>query len=334
MRTAVSGPPAAPGGCPVPVGSSVAVRAPASSANLGPGFDCLGLALDLRDRVTATVIDAVNGEFALEISVRGEAADEVPRDERHLVAVVLRAGLERFGVTVSGLRLECENVIPHSRGLGSSAAAIVSGVAAAAALASRVGPAPSLVEQVQLASEFEGHPDNAAAAVLGGAIVSAIDPPKSAGAQPRYLAHRISVHPAIRPYVFVPQEVSSTHATRAILPDTVPRADAVFNLSRAALMVTALTERPDLLFTASDDRLHQPYRASVMQPSADLVAALRNEGVAAMISGAGPTVLALVVGDEGEQAHARALAPGFVAAAGFTRLRPAIADGVDVEHLN
>lgn len=273
-------------------GLRVVVRVPASSANLGPGFDCLGLALGVYDEVAVTVTPA-----GVSVDVTGEAADEVPRDGRHLVARAVIRGLEFAGTSAPGLHLECTNKIPHSRGLGSSAAAVVGGLAAASALLAADGRRPALsdTELVQLSGEFEGHPDNAAASVLGGAVVTWMT--EEGG----YFARPLHLHPAIVATAFVPQIESSTAVTRGLLPDDVPRSDAIFNLSRAALAVVALTADPACLFAATEDRLHQGYRAPAMPETAALVAELRERGHAATVSGAGPSVLVLgtvVLSDE------------------------------------
>jgi len=272
---------------PVPPGVSVSVRVPASSANLGAGFDCLGIALALFDEVDVTVLDG-----GVEVSVVGEGAGQVPLDDRHLVVRAINRGLAAAGASVPGLKVECRNVIPHSRGLGSSASAAVAGLAAASGLLAKSGVAPVLssAQLVQLAAEFEGHPDNAAASALGGAVVSWTDTGREGDV---YGARRVEVHPTIGAYAFVSAVESSTNVTRGLLPDTVPRADAVFNVSRASLAVIALQSDPSCLMMATDDRLHQGYRASAMAPSAELVARLRADDVPAMISGAGPTVLAI-----------------------------------------
>ncbi|WP_019200309.1 homoserine kinase [Tsukamurella sp. 1534] len=290
----------------LPVGLRATVTVPASSANLGPGFDTLGLALGLYDDVT---VETTDGD--LEIVVEGEGEGVVPSDDRHLVVVALRRTLAHLDVRAPGLKLHCVNRIPHSRGLGSSAAAAVAGIAAAAALAADADAPRALTaaEMVELASEFEGHPDNASASVLGGAVVAwtvpAVPVPDVAGYRDHaaassapsgpvhYGARRVDVHPDIRAYAFVPDVESSTSVTRGMLPRLVPHADAAFNASRAALIVLALTAHPDLLLEATEDRLHQRYRAASMPASFDLVGRLRAAGVAAAISGAGPTVLAL-----------------------------------------
>ncbi|MCG7634992.1 homoserine kinase [Gordonia McavH-238-E] len=302
----------------VPVGLSTRVRVPASSANLGPGFDCLGMALGIYDEV---IVETVPAGVTLE--VEGEGAGDVPRDDSHLVVRALRRGLAHAGLRAPGLTLRCVNRIPHSRGLGSSAAAAVSGLAAASGLISAAGLGPGLShdELVQLSSEFEGHPDNAAASVLGSAVVTWTE---SADGVASYHAHRLTVHPDICATVFIPDTESSTSFTRGLLPDAVPRADAVFNLSRSALAVVALTADPRNLMAASQDRLHQPYRASAMAPTSDLVTALRARGHAATVSGAGPTVL--VLGTSPVPADIRQLAQGL----GFDARSVAVAGGVEI----
>ncbi|HEX5741973.1 MAG TPA: homoserine kinase, partial [Pilimelia sp.] len=257
----------------------VTVHAPASSANLGPGFDACGLALDLCDEVTAQVAGT-----GVHVAVTGEGADTLPTDGRHLVASALRAGLAALGVPAPGLRLRCRNAIPQARGLGSSSASIVAGLVLARALVP--GARWSDAALLRLASELEGHPDNVAACLLGGLTLAWRD---AGGAQ----AVRLSPHPALRPVVYVPAAVSLTADTRAALPARVPHADAAFTAGRAALLVHALTQRPDLAFAATEDRLHQPYRAAALPAAAALVADLRAHGVAAVLSGAGPGVLAL-----------------------------------------
>lgn len=275
---------------PLPEGLSVRVRVPASSANLGPGFDCLGIALGVYDEITVSTVAS-----GVEVEVTGQGAVDVPRDAAHLVARAVTAGLACAGVTATGLHISCRNEIPHARGLGSSAAAAVSGFAAASGLlAAGVGEGLTDEELVQLAGQFEGHPDNAAASILGSAVVTWSEVPTATdGTATAYRARRVPVRPDITATVFVPESESSTAFTRGLLPLEVPRVDAVFNVSRAALAVHALTTEPDCLLAATEDRLHQPYRAPSMQPTADLVTALRERGHAAAVSGAGPSVLVL-----------------------------------------
>ncbi|MFA7512697.1 MAG: homoserine kinase [Mycolicibacterium vanbaalenii] len=270
----------------LPPGLTATAVVAASSANLGPGFDSMGLAIGLYDEI---VVETT--ESGLVVEVEGEGSGQVPLDGSHLVVRAIERGLRETGVSAPGLIVRCRNDIPHSRGLGSSAAAVVGGLAAANGLAAQSDSTPMSPERlVQVSSEFEGHPDNAAAAVLGGAVVSWT----AAGAgDPRYAAAPIRLHPDIAIFAAVPQVRSSTAETRVLLPEHVRHTDARFNLSRAALLVVALTERPDLLMEATEDVLHQPQRAAAMPASAEYLAMLRRCGVAAMLSGAGPAVLAL-----------------------------------------
>jgi homoserine kinase len=221
----------------------------------------------------------------LRVDVTGEGADDVARGERHLVVRALRATFERLGGQPAGLSVRCTNRIPHARGLGSSSAAIVAAVVAACALVRDA----DLDDQarLELADELEGHPDNVAACLRGGATFA-----WTASGRPHVV--RVDVHPDLAPVAFVPATRSSTKAVRGLLPAQVPYADAVFNASRAALLPLALTVDASLLLSATEDRLHQGYRAPAMPDTAALVASLRAEGVPAVVSGAGPTVLALV----------------------------------------
>ncbi|MET1075872.1 MAG: homoserine kinase [Umezawaea sp.] len=257
--------------------AGVRVTVPASSANLGSGFDALGMALDIQDEVDVRVVDA-----GLVVRVSGEGGENVPTDETHLVVRAFRAACGLVGFAPSGVEFDCRNAIPHSRGLGSSAAAIVAGVAAAYGLAGRELDTAAL----QLASEFEGHADNAAASMFGGVVIA-----WSEGEA--YRAVRLDPHDDLRPVVLVPSEESSTKTTRGLLPAVVPHADAAFAVGRSALAVHALTCDPSLLLTALDDRLHQSYREPAWPATIRVVNDLRAAGVAAAVSGAGPSVLAL-----------------------------------------
>ncbi|OFJ51755.1 homoserine kinase [Mycolicibacterium grossiae] len=300
----------------LPAGLSASAVVAASSANLGPGFDSLGLALGLYDEIDVETTDS-----GLVIDVTGEGAGQVPLDASHLVVRALRRGLDAAGVTVGGLKISCRNVIPHSRGLGSSAAAVVGGLAAANGLiAQSDSPVLDDGDLIQLSSEFEGHPDNASAAVLGGAVVSWTE---ADGATPRYRAAPLRLHPDIRLFPAVPAVRSSTAETRAVLPEEISHVDARFNVSRVALLVVALTERPDLLAAATEDRLHQPQRASAMPASAEYIAILRRCGVATVLSGAGPAVIAITT-----ESELPAEALEFGAAHGFAITEMAQGDGV------
>jgi len=274
----------------------VTVSVPATSANLGPGFDALGLALDLRDEVTAEVRD----EPGVTITVTGSGEGEVPLDERHLVYRSLRAALENMGCRVPGITLTCRNVVPHARGLGSSSAAIVAGVSAARGL---VAGGRLLLDDdalFALAAELEGHPDNVAPAMYGGATVAYRD-------ADRFHAVTVAVDPRVQVVAFVPPDGVETSVARGLLPATVPHADAAANAGRAALLVAALGRSPELLLAATEDRLHQDYREPAMPASLALVRSLRTAGLAAVVSGAGPTVL--VFTDTAQQAEVARRSP-------------------------
>ena len=267
----------------------VRIRVPASSANLGPGFDALGLALALHDVVTARVTEQVAGDATppLVVECSGEGAGSVPLDASHLVYRAMVLGFGSMGVALPGVGLACENAIPHGRGLGSSSAAIVAGLAAARALVKDGDERMPDDSLFGLAAELEGHPDNVAPATYGAFTVAYGEP----GC---FRAVRLDVDPRIAFVTFVPETVLETRVARGLLPEVVPHGDAARNAGRAALMVAALTGRPDQLFAATEDLLHQQYRAEAMPDSARLVASLRADGFPAVVSGAGPTVLALV----------------------------------------
>ncbi|GIG41480.1 homoserine kinase [Cellulomonas phragmiteti] len=270
----------------------VRVRVPATSANLGPGFDALGLALGLHDELEVRAL----GTADVRVEVQGEGAGTVPGDDTHLVVRALRAALDHVGAPQTGLHLVCRNRVPHGRGLGSSAAAVVAGVLAARGL---VAEPEALDDDVALAlaTRLEGHPDNAAPALLGGLTVAWSDDAEPAQGEdgPAGAVHaaRLAVHPDVAPVAIIPPGHLSTHAARGVLPAHVPHGDAAWQAGRSALLVEALGRRPDLLLAATGDRLHQGYRRRVMPASLALVDALREQGVAAVVSGAGPTVLVL-----------------------------------------
>jgi homoserine kinase len=259
----------------------VSVRTPATSANLGPGFDALGLALALYDDLTARV----TGD-GFRVTVSGEGAGELPGDEQHLVVRAMLATFDELGGRPAGLAVECINRIPQARGLGSSSAAIVGGVQLARGL---VAGGLELIDDaaaLRIAARIEGHPDNVAPCLLGGFTIAWSEGPGA-------VAVRLATSPDVHPTVFIPTERGYTATARAALPPGVPHADAAFNAGRAALLTHALTSDASLLFAATEDRLHQGYRAEAMPGTASLVAGLRSVGVAAVVSGAGPAVLAL-----------------------------------------
>ena len=272
-----------------PVCNSVSVCVPATSANLGSGFDVAGIALDYADSLVFTLDDSLDDSQDVRVIIHGEGEDTLPKDETHLVVRAFRKACEEFGLPHLRFTLEARNRIPQARGMGSSASAIVSGVAAAWAFAHN----EDLNKQAifELAAAIEGHPDNVAPAVFGGLTTSWKNGEE-------FHTVRYSVSNQIRATIFVPNFTLSTQMARQALPEKVPYADAVFNVSRACLLPIAFGDfgdfsakttlsRNDLLFTATQDSIHQPYRASLMQPTWDLVKTLRDAGFAAAISGAG-----------------------------------------------
>lgn len=291
------------------------VRVPGTTANVGSGFDCVGIALGIFDELE---LELLEGEATASVVVEGEGSGQVPLDDSHLVLRSLDAGLEEWGGQRPGMRLHCTNRIPHSRGLGSSASAIVAGLALAWGIA-RPGQELDRAELTRLSSRIEGHPDNAGAAVWGGAILGWFEGDDVA-------LVRLEVLPEIGTRVWVPAFEVGTAGARSVLPDAVPRHDAVAQAIASAALPLALERRPDLLLAATRDRLHQSYRAELMQPSYDLVLELRDVGVPAAISGAGPTVFA--VGTPEQLAAGDALVTE-----GFTRHAPEIGTGVELSRL-
>jgi homoserine kinase len=289
----------------IPVGTSVSVKVPATTANLGPGFDTLGLALSLYDELEVTVSAAPG----VRVEVIGVGEGEVPTDETNLVARSIAHVFEHFGIPLPGLDLTAHNVIPHSRGLGSSGAAIVAGIMAAKGLLSGIVELDSVL-LLELATDMEGHPDNVAPALFGGLTIAwvAEDGPK----HKKLIAHR-----GVSAVVFVPQAAMSTALARSLQPASVPHEDAIFNVSRSALLVAALVQSPELLLAATEDRLHQSYRASAMRETDDLIRMLREHGLAAVVSGAGPSVLVL-----GSDPSQRLAAAELVAANSASAWRP------------
>ncbi|MGC5615291.1 homoserine kinase [Georgenia sp. Z1491] len=265
---------------------AVGVRVPATSANLGPGFDALGLALGIHDDLEVRTTTG-----ATRVDVRGEGAGSLPSGEDHLVVRAVRLGLEAAGAEQVGLELRCTNRVPHGRGMGSSAAAVIAGLLAARGLlaeeaADDGGPLDDGAI-LALATEIEGHPDNAAPALLGGATVAWIDDDEGP------TAVRLALDPTIDPTVLVPDEQLSTSTARAALPAAVPHRDAARAAGRAALLVHALAGAPERLLAATADTLHQEHRRAAMPATLALVDDLRARGLPAVVSGAGPTVLVL-----------------------------------------
>jgi len=273
------------------VSGPVTVTTPATTANLGPGFDSLGLALDLRDELQATVTGS-----GLGVDVVGEGAGDVARDETHLVVRAMRAAFDVLDEHPDGLLLSCRNRIPHARGLGSSSAAIVGGIALARALVEGGSSRLDLDGCLALATALEGHPDNVAPALFGGLVVSGHDD-ESVWAEQAPIDHRVGV------VAFVPPTGLATELARELLPPSVPYADAVANTGRAALLVAALGSAPDRLLRATEDFLHQSYRRPAMPETLELVDRLRADGHAAVLSGAGPSVVVLRADDRDLSAY-------------------------------
>jgi homoserine kinase len=291
-------------------GCAVQVRVPASSANLGPGFDSVGLALGLWDTCTATVTD----EPGLRIEVTGQGAAEVPRDASHLVyRSMLRAWQELSVRPPAGLTLRCDNAVPHGRGLGSSATAIVTGIVAAQGLQDVCRGSDQGIDLAfanSLAASMEGHPDNSSASVFGGLTLSWSD-------DDEIETLRLRLHPEVDPVVVVPSEQLSTAKARSVLPTHVRHADAARNSARTALLVHALTSDPAYLLPATREWLHQEARRESFAASMSLVDDLRSRGHAAVISGAGPSVLVLTT--RSSAAQVAAAVPG-----GWQMLRPGV----------
>jgi homoserine kinase len=262
-------------------GRSVTVRVPATSANLGPGFDTLGLALSVYDEVTVTV----RNEPGAFVDIHGVGESVVPTDSSNLVVRSLAYTFEAMGQPVPGVDLVARNVIPHGRGLGSSGAAVVAGIVAAKGLLEGIVDIDNDT-LLRIATELEGHPDNVAPALFGGLTIAWVE---ETGPQHK----KLLVHRGVSPLILVPQHTLSTKVARSLQPASVPHEDAVFNVSRSALLIAALTQSPELLFAGTEDRLHQSYRASAMPETDRLVTLLRSRGHAAVVSGAGPSVLVL-----------------------------------------
>jgi len=262
-------------------GRSVHVKVPATTANLGPGFDTLGLALSVYDELTVTVRD----EPGVTVTVVGVGAGEVPTDESNLVARSIAYVFDTLGYELPGLDIVAHNAIPHGRGMGSSGAAIVSGIMAAKGLLEGIVEIDSN-ELLALATALEGHPDNVAPALFGGLTIAWVTPEG-----PQF--KKLIVHRGVSPLVAVPAATMSTALARSLQPESVPHEDAIFNVSRSALLIAALIQSPELLLAATEDKLHQSYRASAMPETDALIRMLRAHGLAAVVSGAGPSLLVL-----------------------------------------
>jgi homoserine kinase len=286
------------------LGRKVIVKVPATSANLGPGFDTLGLALSFYDELEVETIDSNE----VHVEVLGEGEGEVPTDESNLIVRAISHTYATLRIPMPGLRIVAHNYIPHGRGMGSSGAAVVAGIMAAKGLLEGVAEINSDM-LLKLATDLEGHPDNVAPSLFGGLNIAwqGPDGPKH---------KKLFVHRGVSPLVLVPKNKMSTELARSLQPESVSHDDAVFNLSRSALLVAALTQSPELLLAATEDRLHQSYRASAMPETQALITALRAEGHAAVVSGAGPSVLVL------SSDPAQRLAAARLSAKNFPQWRP------------
>ncbi len=302
----------------LPAGLSATVATPATSANLGPGFDSLGLALDWRDGATATVLPR-----GLEVEITGEGADTLPKDGANLVVKTLIETAAALGAELPGLRFSAHNTIPLARGLGSSSAAIAAGLTLAWGLV-RPGEALDRDWAFQVGTRLEGHPDNIGPALYGGLTVGWRSP---AG----WRAKGCSTDATLRATTLVPRQALKTEEARGALPKSVPIADAIANSARTALLVEAVSGDLSLLWDATEDHLHQEYRRSLYPRSLALVDGLRSEGLAAVISGAGPTVA--VLHSEAENALVDLTIDRLVSAGlgeGFDSSRHALGAGVDL----
>lgn len=269
----------------------------------------MGMAHGIYDEVEATLIA---GRSTVEIL--GEGQEDLPTDDSHLIVRAMQRGFEFAGMPLAGVRMTCRNSISQSRGLGSSAAAVVAGLTLAAGFSGR----PDLFTKedvLTLATEFEGHPDNAAPAIYGGAVISWSESGRAHAAS-------LDLHPELRTTLLIPKAVLSTSTARAALPVSVPHVDAAFNAARTALLVYALAKDPDLLVEATRDRLHQEYRSGSMPATAEVLDALRSAGWPAVISGAGPAILVL---DELDAQTCRILE-----SRGFAVTTPGVGDGAHI----
>lgn len=303
----------------LPLGRSATVLTPATTANLGPGFDALGLALDWVDQASASVI-----ERGFELSLTGDGAGTLPLDENHLVISTILRGLEALDVEAGGLAFTAHNTIPLARGLGSSSAAIAAGLALAWGLARPDEPLDR-DWAFTLAVGLEGHPDNVGPAIYGGLTIGWLTDEVWRVVGPQ-------VHEDIRVCALVPNTVLETTTARSVMPREIPLSDAIANTAHAALLVHAFAEEPRYLFEATSDRLHQEYRRALYPSSMGLVDALRDQGLAACISGAGPTVVLLHT--EGQGALVDLTLDGLLSDnsefSGFRRHTLGIGEGVQI----
>tara|TARA_Y100001001_G_scaffold64862_1_gene62177 strand:- start:32 stop:952 length:921 start_codon:yes stop_codon:yes gene_type:complete len=270
--------------------TTVRVKAPATTANMGPGYDCLGMALDVWNTLEVEVLDG--GEPVVDIT--GEGAGELGTGRDNLVYRSMEFLFDDAGEEMPSVSLKCDNTIPLARGMGSSAAAIASGLVAANALCSENYTTKDLLE---MAATIEGHPDNVAPAVMGGMQLVITEQTEEGQ---RLFTVPVNVPSDLHAVIFVPDVKISTEDARAVLPETVTIADAVHNMARVGLLVASMaTNHPEFLTVATQDRLHQPYRHQLFTPMKVIFKAALDAGaLGVFLSGSGSTILALTKGRE------------------------------------
>lgn len=263
----------------------VVVNVPATSANLGPGFDSFGFALDVWNRVTVERSD----KFSMTIS--GEGADRLVADENNMVVRLVKTAAETLGHELPPLKIDCQNAVPPTRGMGSSSAALVAGLAAGLAMAGKDMSTPATKKLLlQLAAEEEGHADNVAPAIYGGFQIAFLS-------NGQWITQRVSIPDGLQCVLFIPDGEMSTTEARAVLPEALPYPDAIFNISRAAMLVNCFaTAQFNPLRYAMEDRLHQQYRSHMFPFTPFIKGALEAGAHGAFLSGAGPTILAIAGG--------------------------------------
>ncbi len=279
---------------------SVTVQVPATSANLGSGYDCLGIALDIWNELTLERADTFS------ISIEGEGADDIPLDDTNLVVIGVKAGFKAAGKPVPTLKYTLKQQIPHGRGLGSSSAAIVAGILGGLVIAGHKLDVQGREELLQIATAIEGHPDNVAPAMYGGLQIGLYD-----SASERWCTERVTTMHGLVFVMFIPSFLGKTEELRKVVPQNVNLSDAVFNMGRIAWLILALTTgKAENLRIGFEDRLHQPQRAdAVYSHLYPLIKASYDAGaVGAYLSGAGPVVMAITTGGAGDfftQSHSQ-----------------------------
>jgi len=267
--------------------NEVHIRVPASSANLGSAFDCAGLGLNIYDDIHAQITQS----RGVHVETTGVAAAELPTDCDHLVARAMKIGFDALGVRPAGFTIRCHNNISHGQGLGSSAAAIIGGLAAARALVVGGESLLSDSDLLTIALQLEPHPDNLSASLYGGFTVAWVTEDGQAE------CIHAKPHDDLQVTLCLPSSIAPTDQARAVLPSQIPLTDAVVNIGASALLFHAITSQPQLLLAATRDAIHQDRRRAMFAPSLDVLHTLRAQHIPAAISGAGP---ALVVFDDAE----------------------------------